>query len=101
MKAIIIGDIHFDVSNGSQTVLENQLGFFTKQVFPYMKEHNIDTIIQLGDLMDNRNKVSVNVTHYLKEMFFDYMMKNNITLYTLLGNHDIYHKDSREIHSLE
>jgi DNA repair exonuclease SbcCD nuclease subunit len=99
-KIIILGDVHFDVGNGNQTVLENQLQFFNNQLFPYMKENNIKTIIQLGDLMDNRNKVSVNVTHYLKKDFFDVMKREGISLYTLIGNHDIYHKDTREIHSL-
>lgn len=100
-KIVIIGDVHFDVANGNQNVLENQLNFFNKQVFPYMRENNIKSIIQLGDLMDNRNKVSVNVLHYLKKDFFDVMKSEGITLYTLIGNHDIYYKDSREIHSLE
>lgn len=100
MKAILLGDIHFDVANGNQNVLENQLNFFKLQLFPYMKENNIKTIIQLGDLMDNRNKVSVNVMYYLRNEFFNYMKDNNITLYTIIGNHDIYHKDTREINSL-
>lgn len=100
-KIIILGDVHFDVSSGNQTILENQLEFFNKQLFPYMKENGIQTIIQLGDLMDNRNKVSVNVSHYLKKDFFDVMKREEIELYTLIGNHDIYHKDTREIHSLE
>ena len=51
--------------------------------------------------MDNRNKVSVNVLHHLKNDFFDIMKREGIELYTLIGNHDIYHKDTREIHSLE
>lgn len=100
-KIIILGDVHFDVGNGNQTILENQLEFFNKQLFPYMRENNIKTIIQLGDLMDNRNKVSVNVSHYLKRDFFDVLKREGISLYTLIGNHDIYHKDTREIHSLE
>lgn len=100
MKAIILGDIHFDVANGNQNVLENQLNFFKLQLFPYMKDNDIKTIIQLGDLMDNRNKVSVNVMYYLRNEFFNYMKDNNITLYTIIGNHDIYHKDTREINSL-
>ena len=100
-KIVLLGDIHFDVANGNQTVLENQLEFFNKQLFPYMKENNLKTIIQLGDLMDNRNKVSVNVSHHLKKEFFNVMKKEDITLYTLIGNHDIYHKTTREIHSLE
>ena len=100
-KIILLGDVHFDVANGNQTVLDNQLAFFNNQLFPYMKENGIKTIIQLGDLMDNRNKVSVNVSHYLKKDFFDVMRREGISLYTLIGNHDIYHKDTREIHSLE
>ena len=100
-KIVLLGDIHFDVANGNQTILENQLNFFNKQLFPYMAEHNIKTIIQLGDLMDNRNKVSVNVSHYLKKDFFDVLKSEDIEFYTLIGNHDIYHKTTREIHSLE
>ena len=100
-KIIILGDVHFDVSGGNQAILDNQLHFFNDQLFPYMQENNIKTIIQLGDLMDNRNKVSVNVSHYLKKDFFDILKREGIELYTLIGNHDIYHKDTREIHSLE
>ena len=100
-KIILLGDVHYDVNGGNQGVLENQLSFFNNQLFPYMKENNIKTIIQLGDLMDNRNKVSVNVMHYLKKDFFDVMKRDGIEMYTLIGNHDIYHKDTREIHSLE
>ena len=48
-KIVLIGDVHFDVANGNQTVLENQLEFFNKQLFPYMKENNLKTITSTLD----------------------------------------------------
>ena len=43
-KIIILGDVHFDVGNGNQNVLDNQLHFFNNQLFPYMRENNLKTI---------------------------------------------------------
>ena len=100
-KIVIITDTHLDARQSSSIFLKYMQNYYNDVLFPYMKENNLKTIIQLGDLMDNRNKVSVNVSHYLKKEFFDVMKKEDITLYTLIGNHDIYHKTTREIHSLE
>ena len=43
MKAILLGDIHFDVANGNQNVLENQLNFFK------LMKSEIETLQKLSE----------------------------------------------------
>lgn len=101
MKVAILGDTHFDISNGNERILEQQLMFFKGQFIPYLLDNGIDTIIQLGDFFDNRVKLSVNTQHRLKNAFFDVLEYHKINLYMLLGNHCINLKDSRKVHSME
>ena len=101
MKRILLGDTHFDANNSDKAVFEQQIKFFKEQLFPYMKENNITEILQLGDITDNRTKISLYVQHRLKEEFFNYLKENNINITILVGNHDIYYKTNRDIYSLE
>ena len=53
MKFIVLGDLHFGIKSFNENFFSNQMEFFHNQLFPYMLEHNIDTIIQLGDFLDH------------------------------------------------
>jgi len=96
-KSILIGDLHFGIKRFSEKELDNQLKVFFEQIFPYMEENNIDKIIQVGDLFDNRISADINFLTLIKKKFFDEIAKRGITFYSLLGNHDIYYKSSREV----
>lgn len=96
-KVILLGDIHFGVKKFSIPFLENTLSFFNEQMFKYMKENNIVEIIQLGDIFDNRTSADINFIHVLREKFFDVIVKNGFKLHCLVGNHDIFFKESREV----
>lgn len=99
MKIAILGDTHFDANNSDEKVLSFQLEFFRKQFIPYLIKNNINTFIQLGDFMDNRRKTSVYTLHHLN-ILFEELHKNNITGYFLIGNHDIFYKDTLEVNSM-
>ena len=101
MKYIILGDTHFDLANGNERVFDFQMRFFEQQLFPYMLENKIDTIIQVGDFTDNRTKISLNIISGLKRRFFDKLKEYNFKMIHIIGNHDIFYKDSREIYSME
>lgn len=96
MKYILIGDTHFGVKSFNLDFFENQINFFNQQVFPYMEENKIDTIIQTGDLLDNRTVMDINFFNLLCTNFFDVLQEKGFKLITILGNHDIYYKSSRE-----
>lgn len=100
-KVILLGDLHFGMRRFSLPFLENQLKLFNEQVFPYMIENNISEIYQFGDLTDNRVISDTIWLETLKRDFFEKLAINNFTLYTLLGNHDIAYRESRDISLVE
>ena len=100
-KFLVLGDLHLGMKKFNIDWLDNQVSFFDKQVVPYMKENKIKYIIQLGDLFDNRTTVDLLFMKELKTKFFDSLKDNDIVLITLVGNHDIYHKENRDTTLLE
>lgn len=95
----MIGDLHKGVRNDSPVLCEHQLQFFENVLFPYMKKHKITTIIQLGDLFDRRKYLSNIIFYNWKMRFYNYMRDNKIKFITLLGNHDVVHKNTNEVNS--
>ena len=100
-KVILIGDTHWGINKFSLNILDDQLQLFNKQIFPYMEENNIKIIFSMGDLLDNRTKVDIAWLERLKREFFDVIKEKGYILYELLGNHDIYLRDSRDISLVE
>jgi len=96
-KVIILGDTHFGIKRFSINELQNQLDFFNKQLFPYMEENNIKYIFQLGDIFDNRTTVDIIFMDYIKKHFFDVLVQKGIEIHTLMGNHDIAYRESRDV----
>jgi DNA repair exonuclease SbcCD nuclease subunit len=101
MKAIILNDTHFGFKNDSCIVLDYFLEFFTEQLFPYMKEHNIKTIFHLGDLFDRRKYVNFKTLHRVQKEFFDPLLEMGIKVHIICGNHDTYYRNTNSINSLQ
>ena len=95
-KLVLLGDLHFGKNKFSKTTLESQLKFFDNQLFPYMVTNNIKHIIQAGDVFDNRITMDIEYFQLLQEMFFDKMKQYGFTFTCVVGNHDIYHRSSRD-----
>lgn len=100
MKIAVLGDTHFDVSNSSEEVYQQQIKFFKEEFFPYLIENDIKHIFQLGDFFDNKLKVGTYIQFNIMKDFFDILEKHNIVMWYFVGNHDLYYKDKREIFSL-
>lgn len=96
-KVILLGDLHFGLKRFSLNFLNNQLKLFDEQIFPYMEENNINEIYQLGDIFDNRTTLDIIWLETLKRNFFQKIKDKGFILYTLLGNHDIAYRETRDI----
>jgi DNA repair exonuclease SbcCD nuclease subunit len=95
MKIALIGDTHFGKKGFSEKFYKNQINFFKKQFFPYLKKHKIDFVIQLGDLFDNRKIIDLKFFQDFITDFKKLLDDWNGKFIVLTGNHDIYYKNTR------
>ena len=96
MKVAILGDLHIGIRNSNKFFISQHKDFFENQFFPYLKEHNIDTVIQAGDSLDSRKFIHIDTLRAYKELFLNHFT-NDISLHMILGNHCIYHTNQSEL----
>lgn len=101
MKIALLGDTHFGVRNDARHFHEYYEKFYTEVFFPYLEENKITTIIQLGDLFDRRKYINFFSLAESRRYFFDECKTRNIHLHALIGNHDIFWRNSLEVNSPE
>ena len=99
MKVAIITDQHFGARNDSIAFLDFYQKFYDDTFFPTLDEHNITTVLVLGDTFDRRKYVNFYSLQRAKEMFFDKLESRGITVHMLAGNHDTYYKNTNDVNS--
>jgi len=99
MKICILGDTHFGARGDSLDFHKYFAKFYDEVFFPYLKENNITTVFQMGDLFDRRKFINFNSLHLCRKYFFDKCKEQGIELHTLLGNHDVAFKNTLEVNS--
>ena len=90
----LITDQHFGVRNDNPHFLEHYKKFYGKVVLPFIDAYNIDTVICLGDTFDKRRSINFMSLDAAKQMWFDPLRDRNISMHMLVGNHDIYYKNT-------
>lgn len=101
MKVGIITDTHFGARNDSISFLDFYQKFYDDTFFPALIEHNIGTLLILGDTFDRRKYVNFLSLKRTKEMFFDRLLELGIEVHMLAGNHDTYFKNSDSVNSVD
>ncbi len=101
MKLAILNDSHFGVRNDSESFRDYQLKFFNDIFFPYLKEHNIKTLVHLGDVVDRRKFINFETATTFKEHFWDRLWKEKIDTHIIIGNHDTYFKNTNRVNAIE
>ena len=100
MKVAILCDSHFGARNDNSFFLEYMLQFYEGVFFPYLQQHNIKTVIHLGDLMDRRKYVSIKTAKEFRERFMLPINHMKLDFHCLVGNHDIFFKNTNDVNSL-
>ena len=101
MKIAILNDTHFGVRNDSPAFMKYQNRFYDEVFFPYLKEHNIGTLVHLGDVVDRRKFINHNTAHNFKKVFWDKLDDMVIDTHVIIGNHDTYYKNTNEVNALQ
>ena len=99
MKIALITDQHLGVRNDNLVLHDYFEKFYSECFFPYIDEHNIDTIITLGDIFDRRKFINFDTLSRARSYWFDEVEKRKIESHYILGNHDVYFKSTNRINS--
>lgn len=97
-RAACFTDIHFGLKHNSRLHNEDCIRF-VKWFIDEAKKRNCETCIFLGDWHHHRASINVTTLNYtlaalsLLDSAFD-------KVYFITGNHDLYYKEKRELHSL-
>ena len=99
MKILLITDQHFGARNDSQLYLDKYEKFYSETVLPYIDKHKITDVIALGDTFDRRRSINYNSLQAAKDMWFNPLRDRNVNMHMLVGNHDIFYKNTLRINS--
>lgn len=91
---VLITDSHFGTKGFSKSLFEMQMNYFEKELFPFLLKNQIKYVIHLGDLVHNRNIMDLYILSEFKRKFLSFFDNNKINLYCMIGNHDIYFKNT-------
>lgn len=92
---IVIGDLHLGIKAFDRDICQNHINYL-KTVIDYSAEKDDKIIFQLGDIFNNRQVANIFFMEQVKELF-EYLKAKNVVMYSLLGNHDIFWRESREV----
>ena len=98
-KIALITDQHFGGKSDSNSFNDYIEKFYTNQFFPYLEEYKIDTVIDLGDTFDRRKYVNFAILDKVRKYYFDELARRNITLYSIVGNHSTYYRNTNSVNS--
>ena len=98
MKVALLGDTHIGARNDNPAFHKLFAKFYDNVFFPYLEQHNILHVIQLGDVFDRRKYINFNSLQLGKQYFFD-RLNQNYTSWVLVGNHDSYYKNTIDVNS--
>jgi DNA repair exonuclease SbcCD nuclease subunit len=98
-KVACFTDIHFGLKSNSQTH-NRDCEDFVDWYIAKAKEEGCDTGIFLGDWHHNRNTLNITTMDYSLRAL-EKLGKAFDQFFFFPGNHDLYYKDKRDIHSVE
>lgn len=95
MKIALITDTHAGARNDSLAFNKYFMNFYNDVFFPTLEKEGVTSVIHLGDLFDRRKYTNNYIISEWKKGFFDKL--KNYNCHFLVGNHDIYWKNSNEV----
>ena len=97
-KIVILTDTHFGARSDSLIFNEFFYDFYENQFFPYVKSHpEITTFLHMGDCLDRRKYINYKIAKDFRERFIRGLDELNIPCHFIVGNHDIYYKNTLEV----
>lgn len=91
--------MHWLARNASKNFNDFFIQNWNEFYIPLLKKHKVKNIIQLGDMFDDRRKVNTHILDECKQKHFSVMEKEGFQYHVLIGNHDIYWRESLDVNT--
>jgi hypothetical protein len=101
MKVAIITDQHFGCRKNSKLFHDYFLKFYKNVFFPTLEKEGITTVINMGDTFDSRKGIDFAALTWAKDNYFDRLREMGVTVHTIVGNHDIYYKNTNDVNAID
>jgi DNA repair exonuclease SbcCD nuclease subunit len=88
------------VRGDSTVFLDYQEKFYKDVFFPHLQDAGIKTLLHLGDLFDRRKFINFVTLSRAKNIFLDPLRDMGIEMHIVVGNHDVFFKNTNEVNSL-
>ena len=98
-KVACFTDIHFGLK-GNSRVHNDDCEAFIHWFIQQAKAHNCETCIFLGDWHHHRSATNVSTMNYTVSNM-ERLGQAFENVYVIMGNHDLFYRDKREINSME
>jgi DNA repair exonuclease SbcCD nuclease subunit len=99
MKILIFSDLHIHPHKKSVERLDDCIKTL-EWIFQTAIDKKIKNMVFLGDLFHDRQKIDVFTYQRTFEIFEKYLYENDLNLFLLLGNHDLWHYQKLDISSV-
>jgi DNA repair exonuclease SbcCD nuclease subunit len=103
-KIFLVGDLHLGIRNNSVEWADIQKEFLL-EVLPNTAAENgfnpeTDILILEGDIFHSRESINVRIQNDSMEIFENLAKVFKRGVFIILGNHDVYYKDSNQVNSV-
>lgn len=100
-KVLILGDTHVGARNDNPIFADYFEAFYRDVLFPYIDAHQIEYIVQTGDVFDRRKYINFVSLKSSEEFLFKQIETRPLCAYFLVGNHDTYFKNTIKVNSVD
>jgi predicted phosphodiesterase len=97
MKIALITDTHWSARKASRHLHDYFELFYKNVFFPTLEKEGITTVIHMGDAFDNRKSIDFWGLEWTRRVVLDPLRKYETHM--IIGNHDIFLRNSTEINS--
>jgi DNA repair exonuclease SbcCD nuclease subunit len=99
MKIALITDTHYGARGDHGAFDKHFKKFYDQTFFPTLDERGIRNVIHLGDMFDRRKYINYLTLNNCREYFFDPLRDRKIKLDVIVGNHDVFYKNTNSVNS--
>lgn len=98
-RGLLFSDIHFGRKSNSPIHNQDCLNFIQFLVDFVKHDQSIDYIAFLGDWNENRNAINISTLNFSYQGA-KLLNDLNIPIFLIVGNHDLFYRNSRDVHSV-